>query len=532
MKSEIAAVLAAASAFCLYATSYTWIGGTEGAWNDAANWVQDGTSVHAVPNNWQDTATLACEDGDITITCSGWLEPALVFATNVTFHVASGTATVKGAHSGTGNITKTGAGELVFNSSSSRSGWTFIDEGTLSIKAERGLGQDGGCVVGDGEHDAYLNLTSDRDSQWGGKIFGPQNTNGKGSLVIRNKGVLIYDNQNTYKTTVQLSGLTIDEGGLARMGSHGVTAYGSLLFDIAGDISFISNTFDGNGQFQLGSSELKIHGTRSRTFFLPVNLTVQRDWVNGPLWTRLNAVGGNGLEVDLHVSAPITSASNYGYRDGIDCIGSGTIKLTGSSTYGGIYNNEAGATRVLKGRLLIDNTEGSGTGYSKVDVSAGAILGGVGTIGGLTENKTYGGGTASASTPCVVVNGTEGNPGVLAPGSYEDTTNARIYGTLTVGGEESPSSVTMNKNTKLAFEAGKGGATGLKVYGPLTLGSDVVLDVNVRDDAKTGDYVLVSATGGITGEYTLTGNAGAAKVVRSENQILLKIRKGLIITFR
>ena len=90
----------------------------------------------------------------------------------------------------------------------------------------------------------------------------------------------------------------------------------------------------------------------------------------------------------------------------------------------------------------------------------------------------------------------------------------------------------MNANTKLAFEAGKSGATGLKVYGPLTLGSNVVLDVNVRDDAKTGDYVLVSATGGITGDYTLTGNAGAAKVVRSENQILLKIRKGLIITFR
>ena len=61
---------------------------------------------------------------------------------------------------------------------------------------------------------------------------------------------------------------------------------------------------------------------------------------------------------------------------------------------------------------------------------------------------------------------------------------------------------------------------------------NVDLDVNVRDDAKTGDYVLVSATGGITGDYTLTGNAGAARVVRSENQILLRVVKGLIISVR
>ena len=529
MKSEIAAVLAAASAFCLYATSYTWIGGTEGAWNVAANWAQtDDSSVHAVPSSWQDTATLACEDGDITITCSGWLEPALVFATNVTFHVASGTATVKGAHSGTGNITKTGAGELVFQGSSSRKGSTYINEGRVIFQGEHVLGENGLCVIGDGIHDAILQ--ANRDNGWPARFFGP--SDGKGTMVIKNKGVLEFSLSNNNKCDAIVDNLTIEEGGEARMGSHSFRITSNTgYYTIAGDLTFLESP-ELNNRISLLSGEFHVAGNRQSTLLIPNSLSSQYQYVNGYICAKLSAEGGNGLEVDMHILGPIVDA--WDARDGIDIKGTGTVKLSGdNSTYGGNVST-MGNTRVQSGRLLVDNTEGSGTGYSKVVVSAGATLGGVGTIGGLMQAKTYNGrgGNAAITDPCVVVNGAAGNPGVLAPGSYEDTTNARIYGTLTVGGEDSPSSVTMNANTKLAFEAGKGGATGLKVYGPLTLGSNVVLDVNVRDDAKTGDYVLVSATGGITGDYTLTGNAGAAKVVRSENQILLKIRKGLTITFR
>ena len=351
-------------------------------------------------------------------------------------------------------------------------------------------------------------------------------------MVIKNKGVLEFSLSNKNKCDAIVDNLTIEEGGEARMGSHSFRiASNTGYYTIAGDLTFLESP-ELNNRISLLSGEFHVAGNRQSTLLIPNSLSSQYQYVNGYICAKLSAEGGNGLEVDMHILGPIVDA--WDARDGIDIKGTGTVKLSGgNSTYGGNVSNQ-GNTRVQSGRLLVDNTEGSGTGYSKVVVSAGATLGGVGTIGGLTQAKTYNGrgGNAAITDPCVVVNGAAGNPGVLAPGSYEDTTNARIYGTLTVGGEDSPSSVTMNANTKLAFEAGKGGATGLKVYGPLTLGSNVVLDVNVRDDAKTGDYVLVSATGGITGDYTLTGNAGAAKVVRSENQILLKIRKGLTITFR
>jgi hypothetical protein len=540
-RSCLAAGLTLMAALGLQARNYTWIGGTEGAWSTAANWVaDDDSSVHAVPISWQDKATLSCADGDITITCSGYLEPAINFATNVTFYVAENKeAIIKGSFTGVGDISKSGPGKVTLNvGGAERIGWVYVNEGTLAFSAERALGKSGGCVVGDGVHDAVLE--ANRDEQWGGRFFGPSNTDGLGDLIIKNKGVLVYDKSNNWKTCAQLSNLTIEPGGRAQMGCHGF--YGGLQasagrFDVAGDMTFLDATSAAlNGTFALMSTELRILGERTETFQMPVGLLLRRDWGSqGAAYAKLNAVGGNGLAVDLHVYGEVVS--QYGPRDGLDIIGNGTVKLSGSSTYGGKTNGssgEEGRTRVQSGRLLVDNTTGSGTGYSAVEVSAGATLGGIGIIGGLTEGKTYGNNERSASPadPCVIVNGAAGNPGVLAPGSYEDTTNARIYGTLTVGSAEAPSSVTMNANTKLAFEVGKGGATGLKVYGPLTLGTGVTLDVNVAEDAKSGDYVLVSATEGITGNYTLTGNVNPKQVVQKGNEIILRVRNGLTLIVR
>jgi len=528
LRSVLVAVLAVMSAQCLCARSYTWIGGTSGAWGTAANWVaDDDPDVHVVPSGSQDSVTLACEEGDITITCSGWLEPAIVFATNVTFFVESGTATLKGSQSGTGNLTKTGSGLLRVQGGSSRTGWAYVYGGTLVLANERILGQRGGCIVGDGINEAILQV--ERDYTWGARLFGPND--GSGDLTIKNKGVLIWDVSNNNKTVGQITNLNLEEGGLIRLGSHSLATDSSVaVFTVAGDFQFLSASDPTvNGTLRLRSSELRITGTRNKTLVLSCGIDAQFQYPNYTAYAKLGAAGGNGLEVDVHVLGVVKDM--WDGRDGIDIINSGTVKLSGNNTYGGNVNGNQGNTRVQSGRLLVDNTVGSGTGYSKVVVSAGATLGGVGTIGGLTENKTYSnrGGNGYTNDACVVVKGAAGNPGVLAPGSYEDTTNARIYGTLTVGSAATPSSVTMNSNTKLAVSVGKGGATALKVYGPLTLGSNVTLDVNVSKDAKAGEHVLVSATDGITGDYVLTGNVKSSRLIRTANEIRVRVSKGLIL---
>ena len=55
-------------------------------------------------------------------------------------------------------------------------------------------------------------------------------------------------------------------------------------------------------------------------------------------------------------------------------VGGGTLALTGDNSY-------SGGTLVNEGRLLVNNTAGSGTGSGTVTVNAGT-LGGTGSIGG------------------------------------------------------------------------------------------------------------------------------------------------------
>ena len=471
-----------------------------------------------------DKAVVSDVGGSVKFIFAGdtWLEPEIEFGADITFDVAEGkTVYAKKALSGSGDAIKTGLGTFQLQSNCTRTGALYVNEGIVNWSGGESVCGSTGLFVGDGVHDAEFRMLMD----WSWDTTKAFVNNATAPLIVQNHGVFDWQHycNNVYHSRANFSPLTIYAGGAAYIGSH------VLVNNDNAAVHSVNGILEGlaGGQFRLKASTLSF-GSTEETRMLAFGFTGQFQWVSGSVYAKIGAVANEGLEVDLHISGPL--GIGWDARDGYDFIGTGTVKLSGSSIYGG--HASQGFTRVQSGRLFVDNETGSGTGYSKVEVSAGATLGGTGFIGGFADDMATSAETAYAATACVVVNGAAGNPGVLAPGSYEDDTNKRIYGTLTVGSEDQASSVTMNANTKLAFEAGKGGATGLKVYGPLTLGSNVTLDVNVRDDAKTGDYVLVSATGGITGDYTLTGNASAAKVVRSENQILLKIRKGLIITFR
>ena len=57
--------------------------------------------------------------------------------------------------------------------------------------------------------------------------------------------------------------------------------------------------------------------------------------------------------------------------------GSGTWTVSGNNTY-------TGGTNINAGKLLVNNASGSGTGTGSVTVAASAVLGGNGTIGGVT----------------------------------------------------------------------------------------------------------------------------------------------------
>ncbi|NOS69457.1 MAG: hypothetical protein HOP33_05940 [Verrucomicrobia bacterium] len=95
--------------------------------------------------------------------------------------------------------------------------------------------------------------------------------------------------------------------------------------------------------------------------------------------TRVFNVSNGTSDVDLSIDVPL-------YNGAITKTGAGTLRLTAINT------NDLGTT-VSAGRLLVNNTTGSGTGTGNVTVNSGGTLGGTGTIAGtVTVNS---GGTIS-----------------------------------------------------------------------------------------------------------------------------------------
>ena len=108
--------------------------------------------------------------------------------------------------------------------------------------------------------------------------------------------------------------------------------------------------------------------------------------------TRAFNVGNGTNDVDLSLEVPISNGA-------LAKTGAGTMRLTAANTY-------AGGTTVSSGRLLVNNSAGSGTGSGGVTVNGG-ILSGTGTIAGVVTVNA--GGTVAPGTAATLGNLTLGS---------------------------------------------------------------------------------------------------------------------------
>ena len=211
-----------------------------------------------------------------------------------------------------------------------------------------------------------------------------------------------------------------------------------------------------------------------------------------------NQYGGATLSVeDGEAIVDLTISGGIGWAgeswNSLSKNGAGTLRMTGTS--GGTSSQPF---QLNAGTLLCDNASGTPIGNTLLNVKAGATLGGTGFVGGTERGN-------------VVVAGTTTNPGVLAPGSVDEKTGARIHGTFTVGSATQTNLVSMGAWTKLVAGIGsRNRETGLSdfdklmVHGDLSIGENCTLDLTTNSadlsEIKGGKYTIVEADS-ITGTF-------------------------------
>ncbi len=184
-------------------------------------------------------------------------------------------------------------------------------------------------------------------------------------------------------------------------------------------------------------------------------------------------VVGNNIETTANGfissgAGVFTLSGSIGGAGTITKIGAGRLVLTGVSSL-------AGATYVNAGRLQVDGSLAN----SVVTVRSGGSLGGTGTVGGVVA---LAGGTVA--------------PGGVAPGA--------VIGTLNVAGNYAQAS----GSTYEVELASTGANDKIVVTGTAGLAAGSVLNVVKTDAARYPigvKYNVLTAAGGVTGTYTVTG---------------------------
>lgn len=223
-------------------------------------------------------------------------------------------------------------------------------------------------------------------------------------------------------------GVQADQTWLANAGQLNIGGVVNLVGDltVAGNFNTtINNRIQGAGELiKSGTGLLTLSGTSANTFTGGVTInsgavTVAKNNAlgTGPLTLNggvlnLGAYSLNVSSVSLlggtinSSSGGLTSSADYqlqsgtvttrlGGAGGLIKTTSGTVTLTAANTY-------TGGTQIRAGRLMVNNTTGSGTGSGPVLIGSGGLLTGTGTVTGFVTNAP--GGSFSAGNEIGVLN--------------------------------------------------------------------------------------------------------------------------------
>jgi fibronectin-binding autotransporter adhesin len=283
-----------------------------------------------------------------------------------------------------GSLMKIGPGTLTLAGNNRYSGPTVIREGVLSVgnMSNADVGQNFSLAPSTA---GYLVLSGNAVGNYGTLRYtgGGQSTNRLftidgvgGAIEASGTGALNFNNVGTVAMPNPLNTLT----GLTINGAAGAIAINSI--DTSGLV--VGTTIGGNANIPAGTTITEVGATYIRLSNTSLNasaLTGQSISLTPPASFTKRTLTLGGTNTGLNTLAPKLVDGSLPLA--VLKSGIGTWQLTNANTY-------TGGTTVAGGRLLVNNTSGSGTGAGAVVVQNGGALGGTGVIGGAVTIQSGG----------------------------------------------------------------------------------------------------------------------------------------------
>ena len=369
--------------------------------------------------------------------------------------------TVANQISGSGSLTKLGAGSLTLSGDNSYEGGTTVSAGTLQVG-------DGGTAgsLGSGDIANHASLIFNRSDA----ISVAAAISGSGSLTKLGTGTLILAGGNSYSgiTSVSTGTLQIGDGGTAgSLGSGNVVTSGTLLFNRS-DATTAPNAISGTGHLaQAGSGTLSLTGANSYSGSTTISAGTLQIGDGGTTGSLGSGDVTNNATLAFNRSNQLTVTNVISGSGSLTQRGSGVTTFTGNNSYSGI-------TTILSGTLRIGASGTSGS------LGSGTVL----NHAALDYNR---------SDTVTVANAIAGSGSLAQIGS----------GTLTLTGHNTYTGITTVSTGTL--QIGDGGTSGSLGTGNITNHSHLAFS---RSDALTVAN-NISGSGSLTklsaGTLTLSG---------------------------
>ncbi|MDP6636927.1 MAG: autotransporter-associated beta strand repeat-containing protein [Phycisphaerae bacterium] len=369
-----------------------------------------GTTVSAGALQIGDGGTTGSIAGDVTNNAS------LIFN-------RSDDVTFGGAISGTGSVTKLGAGTLTLTNDNTYSDGTIISGGALQI----GNGAAVGSILGDVTDNASLIFNRSDDVTFGGAI------SGTGSVTKLGAGTLTLTNDNTYDDGTTISGGALQIGNGAATGSiiGDVTDNASLIFNRSDDVTF-GGVISGSGSVtKLGAGMLVFTGANTYDGGTTISGGTLQIGDGGTTSSIAGDVTNNASLI-FNRSNDLAFDGKIDGTGSVTKLGTGTLTLSGASSY-------SGGTTIEAGVLSISADNNLGAAGSAVTFDGGTLATGPAFLDMRSKTLV----TTSGNDVRMQVDGGPVGPTFTGPITGDGGLVKTGTGSLVVGGVSTYSGATL-----------------------------------------------------------------------------------------